>query len=128
MDPDNDPGRLRGRALAPWRKARAVELSKDGLSYGEIARRVGYAHRGNAHRAVQSALGERLVDAIDELREVEGRRLESIQHALWPVALDGDLRAAEQVLRVMDARMRLFALYKVVSEPDRPRTLILPRP
>lgn len=50
------PG-LRGRALAEWRRSRAVELAGQGLSYDEIATAVGFRNRGTAHRVVTTARG-----------------------------------------------------------------------
>ena len=58
--------RRRDRALAEWRKARAVELRIEGCGYDDIAREVGYANRGTAHRVVQKAsilLGRRTISS-----------------------------------------------------------------
>ena len=59
------------RAEALWKACRAVELMRKGRSYDQIAREVGYANRGTAHRVVAKALSERLADNIDELRAME---------------------------------------------------------
>lgn len=55
-----------------------------GCSYDQIAREVGYANRGTAHRVVAKALAERLADDIDQLRELELARLDGLQTSLWP--------------------------------------------
>ncbi len=98
------------RALASFRKARAVELAVSGMSYDEIASAVGYANRGTAWRTVQRALQDRTFHAVDEYREVELARLDALQSACWDAALAGDLRAVEAVLRVMQQRARLLGL------------------
>ncbi len=79
------------KALADWRKCRAVELALHGKTYDQIAREVGYANRGTAHRVVRKALADRLVDNIDELREFEAARLDALQAALWDKAMSGDV-------------------------------------
>jgi hypothetical protein len=64
------------------------------MKYDEVARQVGYANRGTAHRAVAQALSERLVDGIDELRALEVARLDAMQAALWPQVEAGDPKAS----------------------------------
>jgi hypothetical protein len=73
---------LKGRALAAWRKARAVELAIPGRRYDDIAREVGYSNRGTAHWAVSQALRERTTEAVEELRTaLELLRLDELQDA-----------------------------------------------
>jgi transposase-like protein len=99
------------KALASWRKCRAVELALHGRSYDQIAREIGYANRGTVHRVVANALADRLVDGIDELREWEAARLDALQAAAWDKAMAGDVRAVNSVLKIIDRRCRLFGLY-----------------
>ncbi len=37
-----------GRALATWRRTKAIELALAGHSYDDIAKQVGYSNRGTA--------------------------------------------------------------------------------
>lgn len=97
-------------AVTAKRKADAVALALSGMSYGQIAERVGYADRGAAWRAVMSVLRENVPANVDELRAVEGARLDALLTAYFARAMRGDLRAAEFVLRVIDKRNRLFGL------------------
>ena len=73
------PPRDRGcnRAVAAWRKAKAVELAVEGHTCDAIARKVGYANRGTAYRVVRQALDERIADNVDELRATEVARLDA---------------------------------------------------
>src|SRR5688572_1347887 len=57
-------GQMRTLAMAQHKRARAVELLLEGSSYADVARQVGYTHRGSAHRAVRQALHDREVTAI----------------------------------------------------------------
>ena len=97
-------------AVAREKRARAVELLIDGHSYEEIARRVGYAHRGSAYKAVSKALDERVAHGVDELRALEVERLDALQAALWESALAGDGRSVMAILRVIECRIRLLGL------------------
>jgi hypothetical protein len=99
------------RAEASIKACRAVELVRQGKSYDAVARAVGFANRGTAHRVVTKALAERLVDGIDELRDIEVARLDALQAALWPKVERGDTRAVNTVVRIIDRRSRLLGLY-----------------
>jgi hypothetical protein len=109
---------MKSLAQARVKRARAVELLADGGSYDQIAREVGYSHRGSAHRAVSKALAERETEAVDQLRRVELDRLDRLQAAMWSRAMDGDVRAINMILRVIDQRVRLLGLAKPPEESD----------
>ena len=117
---------MRSLAQARIKRARAVELMSEGKSYDQIAREVGFAHRGSAHRADSKALAERTVEAVDDLRQIELDRLDRLQESLWPKAMDGDLQAVITILRITDRRIRLLGLQKDTGvEDDRPTTLVM---
>ena len=99
-------------AQAQVKRARAVELAAGGMSYDEVARAVGYSHRGSAHRAVFKALAEQEVQAVEDPRALELARLEALQAAIWDDAtMGGDTRAARAILRISDQRVRLLGLH-----------------
>ena len=96
------------------------------MKYDEVARQVGYANRGTAHRAVAQALSERLVDGIDELRALEVARLDAMQAALWPPQVEaGDTRASMTVIRIIDRRCRLLGLDATKRARQRFDTLVI---
>jgi hypothetical protein len=113
---------VKSLAQARAKRARAVELLIDGLSYDEIARQVGFTHRGSAHRAVSRALAEREHDAVDTLRRVELNRLDRLQAAVWSQATGGEVAAIDLILKIIEQRMRLFGLHR---EPERPSAPLL---
>jgi hypothetical protein len=113
------------KALASWRKCRAVELALHGKTYDQIAREVGYANRGTAHRVVMKALADRLVEDIDALREFEAARLDALQYALWDKAMSGDVRAANSIVRIIDRRCRLLGLYNHQVVEESPKYLVM---
>ena len=116
------------KALTKWRKCRAVELAMDGKTYDQIAREVGYANRGTAHRVVMKAFADRLVDAVDALRELEAMRLDALQAALWAKVENGDVRAVNSVLRIIDRRCRLLGLYGAPTAAAKPLMTLVMRP
>lgn len=52
------------------RDAEACRLRACGYSYGDIAKRLGYGNKSNAHRAVMTVLASTVRDGADELREL----------------------------------------------------------
>ena len=114
---------MKSLAQARVKRVRAVQLLIEGRNYDEIARAVGYSHRGSAHHAVATALAAREVEAVDELRALEQVRLDQLQSSMWPLAMAGDLAAITVVLRIIDMRCRLLGL-QIKAEPDEPRVLV----
>lgn len=112
-------------ALTAKRRAQAIALRLAGMDFDTIAERLNYSSRGAATKDVWRAVeANRLEEkqAVDNLREVEGARLDRLQAAAWPKALKGDLKAIETVLKVITQRSRLFGLdapvRTEVSGPD----------
>jgi hypothetical protein len=122
-------GQHRNKALAQWRKARAVELAIGGASYGAIAFEVGYSHRGTAYKAVHKALAEQVAGHVEELRRLELDRLDALQAAVWDKALADDSAAVNTVLRIIEQRARLLGLGQE-SPPHtgtgQPSTVVVP--
>lgn len=100
-------GKRTNRAL---RRQRCVELAAQGRTYDEIAATVGFSHRSAARKAVIAALSEVTVESVTNYRNVEIARLDALQAAIWPDALDGDVTAVDRVLKVIAARCRLLGL------------------
>ncbi len=103
-------GRHRDKALASYRRTRALELRAQGKGYAEIAREVGYANKGTAHKIISQALEAREAQDVDFLRQTETARLNAMQSALWPEAMAGDVRAAMAILHIIEARCRMWGL------------------
>ena len=92
------------------RAAKALILRKEGHTYAHIADELGFASRGSAHNAVTAALRKAVVGPAEELRDIEGLRLDALQLALWARAIAGDPQAARTVVRILERRCRLFGL------------------
>jgi hypothetical protein len=76
-----------------------------------IADELGYANRGTVYRLVKNALEDREVETIDEFRELEVARLDSLQAAVWEKAVSGDFAAIATVLKVLHVRAKILGLY-----------------
>lgn len=107
---------MKSLAEARIKRVRALELLSEGNSYEEVARAVGYSHRGSAHRAVFKALEEREIEDVDHLRDLEVARLDALQASLWERAEGGEVAAINSVLRIVEQRSRLLGLGAVNSQ------------
>ncbi|EWS99605.1 hypothetical protein N865_01210 [Intrasporangium oryzae NRRL B-24470] len=119
-------GQHRNHALAAARRARALQLASQGLTYQQVADELGYASRGTVHHIVHQALARETNEAVEEMRELEVARLDGLQSALWDRAMAGDLDAARTVLRIVATRCRLLELYdRKPTDGFVPKTVVL---
>jgi hypothetical protein len=104
---------------------KALELRRAGVTYEGIAERVGYQTRNGAHRAVARVLARNPAADVDAVRELETDRLDRLLVAVWPVALKGDAKAVDQVLKIAERRARLLGLDvpTTVTEVPKPRLI-----
>jgi len=86
-----------------------IELRHEGYVWREIATMVDMSIAGVV-KAYKRALTRHPVAAIEEHRELELDRLDNLQRTYWQPAVNGNLRAADFVLRVIDKRSKLLGL------------------
>jgi DNA-binding CsgD family transcriptional regulator len=102
----------RRRLTAKERESEALELRKQGFTFEEIGCRLGITRQG-AHKAVNRALhkiNEKCQENAEELRTLESQRLDELHKAFWRKAKAGDIKAADQVLKIMERRTKLLGL------------------
>lgn len=94
------------------RDRQALELRQAGMSFGDIAVRLGYANKGSACKAYQRALERSgALDATpQDARRLEAERLDRMQAAIWAKAARGDLSAVDRVLKISVRRAKLLGL------------------
>ena len=112
------PSRVRAAQL----EQKCLELRSAGLSFREIARELKVAP-ATAYKAVArglAAVNAGCREQAQELRALEALRLDQLQAALWERATDGDVRAIDRILRIMERRARLLGL----DEPERRETKV----
>lgn len=114
-------GRHRNQVLAKRRKAAAVRMLSQGMTYQQTADELGYASKGTVHRLVKDALAEHTVEAVEDLRRREGDRLDALLHSIWERALAGDLTAAGEARKIIMAGAKLFGLLEPQRQGDRER-------
>ncbi|MCA1625984.1 MAG: hypothetical protein LC778_19750 [Acidobacteria bacterium] len=96
---------------AVLRQADSLKLRIEGLTFDEIAHRLGYADGSSAHYAVTAALNKTLQEPADQLRKLEMIRTDALLKGLWKKVLKGTLGAIDRVIKVMDHRAKLSGLY-----------------
>jgi hypothetical protein len=106
------------RAVTAKRRTDAITLRLAGMDWTSIADRLGYSDRGAACKDVTRALEANIVEqrvSAEELREVELLRLDRLQAAVWGAAVQGDLRAIETCLKILDRRAKLLGLDSAIK-------------
>lgn len=104
------------------RDAEIIALRLGGATYRDIASRLDVSP-GGAYKAIQrhlQALAKQAAEAVDEMRRLEGERLDTLQAGQWPAAVSGDGQAVGAVLKIMERRARLFALDTAKGEGAAP--------
>lgn len=111
------PQSAAARVATATKRLRCVELAGEGLTYAEIAERVGFADKSAARKAVVAALTAREAENVDSLRESELLRLDQLQLASWDMAMQGDPKAVDRVLRIITLRAKLLGLFESTAGP-----------
>ena len=112
------------KAIAAYRGARALELSLAGVDQSQIARELGYRSSGAVSKALWRTINRRAAAGVDEYRALELERLDALQSAHWGKALDGDTKAAEVVLSVIDKRIKLLGLDRMADSSHAPGEVV----
>lgn len=98
------------RAATAERRAKAVKLRLAGVDYETIATQLGYAGRAAAcvdvNRALEASLAEQHHD-VEVLRHELVLTLNQLKRAMWGLAMGGDTKAADVVVRVLDRLAKL---------------------
>ena len=93
------------------RETEAIRLRRQGLTYEEVAKAVGYSSAPVAWTAVKSGMTKALREAADDLREFEAQRLDVAMAAIWDDVLTGDRSAIMCLVKLIQERAKLFGLY-----------------
>ena len=101
------------QAVAAVKRAKVVEAVAQGATYEVAAQQAGYSTRSGAYKAFWKAVDGREAEAVEDHRALELARLDTLQVPLWEKAMDGDVKAAGMVLRIIEQRSRLLGLDKV---------------
>ena len=105
--------RPRGRAPKPAildKEQKVVSLRREGFTWDQIAKEVGYASPSGASDAYYRASYRVVQEDVDQLRQLENDRLDYLLNAVWDNALAGDYKAVEACLKIMARRAKLLGL------------------
>jgi len=92
------------------RETKILELRRAGVTWAVIAERTGYASASGAYNAYQRIAERTIRPKLEELRDMELDRLDRLQAGVWGKAINGEIRAVDSVLRIIDRRARLLGL------------------
>ena len=92
------------------RMRQAWELRKAGVSYDDIAQRLGYKDKSGAYKAVKSVMDRVVQETGKELQLLHAERLNSMLMIAYRNAQQGDLRAVDTVLRIMERQAALTGI------------------
>jgi hypothetical protein len=92
------------------REVKIIELRRAGMTWEKVAANTGYAGASGAYKAYQRAAERMVRPHIEELRDIELDRLDRLQLAVWEKAKNGDYKAIQTVLSILDRRTRILGL------------------
>lgn len=95
------------KLVAKERQRRALELRKAGATYQAIADQLGYAGAHTARKAVLTAFEDIPREAAGEVRTLQVERLHHMLVRVWTDVQNGDYKAMDVALRIMDQLNRL---------------------
>lgn len=104
------------RLTVAQKQAEALKLRASGMSFPDIAKKLGYKNRNGAFYAVTTALQKTLQEPADELRVIEAERLDRMLEGIWDKAINGGTWQIDRVLNIMDRRAKLLGLDKPATE------------
>lgn len=89
---------------------RVMDLRIAGKGFTEIAAEVGYAGPGSAYKALRRAMQKTLQEPADELRRIEGERLDRLFEVAFAKATGSGERALVAIDRCLQIQARRAAL------------------
>lgn len=95
---------------AAARAAKALRMRALGATYQKIADECPYGSRAAAYHAVQRELKRNLIEASEDVRQLELYRLDVLLTSMMRKAVTGDVQAARRCLDIMERRAKYLGL------------------
>jgi hypothetical protein len=93
------------------KERQVLKYRKGGLTFDAIAEKLGYANESSARAAFKRAVERTRDDAVAaENRELHRLRLETALTAIWDRVLQGDIKAIETMLKILERDAKLYGL------------------
>lgn len=87
-----------------------LALRTQSLTWRAIAEQTGYASGAGALKAYMRAIKRQQKEPAEAALYMELERLDELQQVYWEPAVQGNMRAGEFVLRIMDRRAKFLGL------------------
>jgi len=101
------------------RHAKALQLRKAGMEYGQIAEQLGYANRSGAWKAVMGLLRRAEAPAV-EMRQLLLARLDELLLSVWPRAIGGDMKAVDRAMNIVTRQAFISGAIKAEIHVPKP--------
>jgi transcriptional regulator len=98
------------RILGIESQEKALLYRKMGLTYSQVADKLGTCSRQTAWAAVHTAIKRSCREPTEAMRKLELERLDELPLAIYDNACQGNVQAISRVLGIMDRRARLLGL------------------
>ncbi len=98
------------KLTAAERRKKAVDLRKAGATYDAIAQALQVTAK-TARNDVQQALRDIPRESAEELRTIELQTLMTMQRAVWPALVTGQLGAVDRMIKIVQERAKLTGIY-----------------
>ena len=92
------------------REYEVLKYRRGGMTFDQIAQRVGYKNASGAKAAYKRAMIRTLQPVADELRDTQIDRLETALLAIWNKVLKGDLRAIDRLIAISRRESELLGM------------------
>ena len=92
------------------REYEVLKYRRGGMTFDQIAKKVGYRTPSGARAAFRRAMIRTLQPVADELRETQIDRLETALLAIWAKILKGDLKAVDRLISISRRQSELLGL------------------
>ena len=107
---------LTKRQQVSERRASALSMRREGRPYAVIAASLDYSSAAAASKDVHRALQGAVMEQGRALLDLERDRLDHLTSILLPLAEKGDVRAARELIRIMERRARLLGLDRAATD------------
>lgn len=97
------------KELLRKRREKAYELRQEGLTYKAIAEKL-HIDPQSAFQDVRHITKQTKTEKIQEVKDLELHRLDTLLEAAYKAAKKGDTKAINMVLSIMERRAKLLAL------------------
>lgn len=104
------------RKAAADRAAEALRYRLAGHSYERIAKKVGYANKSSAFRAVERAIKQIPRESAIALKTQTLERLDMAIVSMMPLVIAGNMGAIDRLTRIIEQQAKLTGMYENVTD------------